>query len=451
MTSWERALRTALGLLACAVTALLFKNALDTPFLFDDRDLVLLNTSLVDPWNLAGVLAWNVARPIVNLSFAVDRVIWGLSSFGYHATNGALHIVAVGLFYGWCTRALTDESGRGRHLGTLWPEWPAFFATCVFAFHPVSASTVVYVSARSEILCAIALLLTLTFARRAIVASSRLSGVLALLCAAVAIGSSSSGAGAPLMVLAYDAWVLRDGGWRRRWWRIYLPSLVVVLVAGMWMGSTLLVQDRVPAHGLFSHVLGEAIVAWRYIWLLLLPRGQSLVHDVAWPSATSLLGLGALFLLAGCVAAAAAIRRSYPLVAFGVLWFVLALAPTSLIPVRDGMTEKRVYVAAAGLLLAGGSALAQPLATKRSARAVATVAVVALLAVTYKRNAHWADPMALWVEAVERAPSAWQAHLGYGDFLREIQQCDRAAVEYEHVLRLYPDQPAATAGLAACR
>lgn len=433
------------------MTALLFKNALDTPFLFDDRDLVLLNTSLIDPWNLAGVLTWNVARPVVNLSFAVDRVVWGLSSFGYHATNGALHIVAVGLFYGWCTRALTDESVRARHLGTLWPEWPAFFATCVFAFHPVIASTVVYVSARSEILCAIALLLTLTFARRAIVASNRRAAALALICGVLAIGSSSSAAAAPLIVLTYDAWVLRDRGWKRRWWRIYLPCLVVVLFAGMWMASTVLLQDRGPAHGVFSHVLGEAIVAWRYIGLLLLPRGQSLVHEVSWPSATSLLGWSAVFLLGGCVAAAAAIRRSYPLVAFGVLWFVLVLAPTSLIPVRDGMTEKRVYVGAAGLLLAAGSALAQPLATRRSARALGVVAVVTLLAITYKRNTHWANPVDVWQEAVQRAPNAWQAHLGYGDLLREIQQCDRATAEYEQVLRLYPGQPAATAGLTACK
>lgn len=433
------------------MTALLFKNALDTPFFFDDRDVVLLNTSLVNPWDLWGVLTWNVARPVLNLSFAADRIVWGLSSFGYHATNGGLHIIAVGLFYGWCTRALTDESSRSRHLGTSWPEWPAFFVTCVFAFHPVMASTVVYVSARSEILCAIALLLTLTFARRAIVGSNRVSAALALACGALAIGSSSSAAGIPLIVLAYDAWVLRDGGWIRRWWRVYLPSLVAVLLACMWMASTVIGQQWAPAHGLFSHLLGEGIVVWRYIGLLLLPRGQSIVHDVAWPAATSAVGLSALLLLGVCVAAAVAIRRSYPLVAFGVLWFVLALAPTSLIAVRDGMTEKRVYVAAAGLLLAAGSALAEPLARRRSVRAVATVAVLALLVATYRRNAHYANPLDVWGEAVQRAPNAWQAHLGYGDLLREIQQCDSAKAEYELVLRLYPDQPDATAGLEACR
>lgn len=433
------------------MTALLFKNALDTPFLFDDRELVLLNTSLVEPWNMFGVLTWNVARPVLNLSFAVDRIVWGLSSFGYHTTNGGLHIIAVGLFYGWCTRALTDESRRARHLGTVPPEWPAFFAACTFAFHPVLASTVVYVSARSEILGAIALLLTLMFARRAIVSANRVSAWLALFCGALAIGSSSSAAGVPLIVLAYDAWVLRDTGWRRRWWRIYLPSTLLILFAAVWMGSGLLAVDRVPPHGLFSHLLGETMVVWRYLGLLLLPRGQSLVHDVVWPAATSPAGAGALLLLAGCVIAAIAIRRSFPLVAFGVVWFVLALVPSTLIPVRDAMAEKRVYVAAAGLLLAAGSALAEPLATRRIARAVAAVAVVVLLALTYRRNALWANPMDVWEEAVRRAPNAWQAHLGYAELLREIGRCDRATVEYREALRLYPGLPDAEAGLTGCK
>jgi hypothetical protein len=313
------------------------------------------------------------------------------------------------------------------------------------------ASSVVYVSARSEILCVIAMLLTLTFARRAIVASSRVSGTLAVVCGVLAIGSSSSAAGIPLIVLAYDAWVLRDSGWKRRMWRVYVPAALLIVVATAWMAAGGLGVDRIPPHGLFSHLLGETIVAWRYVGLLLLPTGQSLVHEVDWPAATSAVGLGALVLLAASVTGAVVSRRSRPLIAFGVLWFALALAPTTLIPVRDAMTEKRVYVAAAGLLLAAGSAFAEPLATRRSARALATVAIVALLLVTYRRNPHWANPMEVWEEAVRRAPNAWQAHLGYGDLLREIRRCDQAVAEYEHVLRLYPGQSAALAGLAECR
>jgi Tfp pilus assembly protein PilF len=115
------------------------------------------------------------------------------------------------------------------------------------------------------------------------------------------------------------------------------------------------------------------------------------------------------------------------------------------------MAEWRLYPAATGLLVAAASALAAPLASRRAARAIATIAVTVLAAVAYARNTRWSDPMAMWEEAVGRSPAAWQAHLGYADLLREIDRCDRAAPEYREALRLYPDQPDARAGLAACR
>ncbi len=378
-------------------------------------------------------------------------MVWGLSSFGFHVTNGILHIIAVALFYGWCTRALADESSRTRHLGTLWPEWPAFFAASIFAFHPVIASTVVYVSARSELLCAIGSLAALMLARRAIATASRPAALLAIAFGIAAVGSSSSAAALPLLVLAYDAWILRDDGWRRRMWRIYLPATALIAVAAALRLPAILGADRVPPRGLIENLVVEATVAWRYIGLLLIPRGLALVHDVHWVVPWHPLGLASLALLAGGVAAAIRIRRSYPLVAFGVLWFVAVLAPTSsVIPVRDVMVEKRVYLAAAGLLLATASALARPLATKRLARGIGTALLAVLIVLTYTRNARWSDLMGMWEDTVRRAPGAWQAHLGYADLLREIHRCDRAIGEYREVLRLHPEHPAAVAGMRAC-
>ena len=45
---------------------------------------------------------------LTTLSYAIDRALWGFSSFGFHLTNVILHIVVVALFYGTCTRALAD-------------------------------------------------------------------------------------------------------------------------------------------------------------------------------------------------------------------------------------------------------------------------------------------------------------------------------------------------------
>jgi hypothetical protein len=101
--------RAALGLLACALTALAYQRAFDLPFVFDDRVTVLLNPALVQPWDWRALLGlWGLP-----VSFAADRALWGFSSFGYHLTNAIIHVVVVALFYGTCTRALADTD-RGQ-------------------------------------------------------------------------------------------------------------------------------------------------------------------------------------------------------------------------------------------------------------------------------------------------------------------------------------------------
>jgi hypothetical protein len=209
----------------------------------------------------------------------------------------------------------------------------------------------------------------------------------------------------------------------------------------------------VPPRGAVENLLTEGLVVWRYLGLLLLPRGQALVHQVH--GVTSLWQPAALTLmavLAGGIGIAVARRRADPLLAFGVVWFVGVLAPTtSFFPVRDAMAEHRLYLASAGLLLATASFAARPLATWRTARAVVAILLLGLAAGTYRRNQTWSDPMLLWEESVRRSPDAWQAHWGYGELLREIGQCARAGPEYEAVLRIHPGHRGAEAGLRRCR
>lgn len=455
------ALRAALGLLACGLAALAYQNTFDNPFVFDDRETVLLNPSLIAAWDWRAAAVHNLARPVVNLSYALDRALWGFTSFGFHVTNVVLHITAVGLFYGWCSRALSDGarlgSGPSRARAAdasdagLAPAWGAFCAAGIFALHPVMSAAVGYISARSELLAAMGALASLTFARRAIVAANRPAAFLAVAFGALAIGSSSSAAALPLLVLAYDAWVLRDPGWALRAARIYAPATLAVAMAAAWY-ATGMDTANMPPRGFFEHLLTQELVTWRYLALLAVPVGQALVHQVHWvgtpfdPASFILLPL-----LAACITFAIWKRGRQPLVAFGVVWFVGVLAPTAIVSVRDAMAEHRLYLASGGLLLATASLAARPIAGSRVARAVLALVLAMLAVATYRRNELWSDPMKLWEESVERSPQAWQAHWGYGELLREIGRCDRAVPEYEAVLRLNPWHADARARLEACR
>ena len=64
------------SLLACSaavvVAGLVYLNSLHNPFVYDDVLSVVNNTSLTDP-TLRSVLMQNVSRPLVNVSFALNR------------------------------------------------------------------------------------------------------------------------------------------------------------------------------------------------------------------------------------------------------------------------------------------------------------------------------------------------------------------------------------------
>jgi hypothetical protein len=114
------------------------------------------------------------------------------------------------------------------------------------------------------------------------------------------------------------------------------------------------------------------------------------------------------------------------------------------------MMEHRLYVPSLGLLLAAAAALSRPLAAHRTVRLVALSTVLVLAAVTRARNLAWSEPVRIWEEAVQRAPTAWQAHFEYAESLREGGKCDRAMSEYDAALRLNPGFDAARAGQSVC-
>src|SRR3954467_11806265 len=98
-----------LPLLAIVVACVAYANAIDNPFVYDDHDTVIGNRSLADLSNVRFILVYTPFRPLVNVSYAVDRWLWDYRPSGYHLTSIALHALAVLLLYGWLRRILTDS------------------------------------------------------------------------------------------------------------------------------------------------------------------------------------------------------------------------------------------------------------------------------------------------------------------------------------------------------
>ena len=285
-------------------------------------------------------------------------------------------------------------------------------------------------------MCAVWFLAALLLAREAILSGSRVSTAAAVLCGLLAIASKEIGLVLPFVVLAYD-WLLRPGdaaARRRRLWRVFVPALVLLGGIGAYRLVALRGISDGAAMSPLLNMLTQAIVIWRYVGLLAWPAGQSIMHAVhRVTSIADPLGWIAVAGLAGACVAAFRARRSHPTVALGVLWFFAVLAPSSsVIPLREGMAEHRVYLASAGIFIAVASAFARGaksgaatadkaianrgLSPERGASLVARTGragvfcavLTVLFALTLMRNRVWSDPVALWTEATVHA----ERHVG---------------------------------------
>ena len=440
--------------LACAA----YYNALHNPFVYDDHDTVIANASLVDPTNVKFVLVYSPFRPVVNASYALDRWFWGYRPFGYHLTNVALHASSVLLLYAWLRRILGDTGSSGAAS-------PAAFAgAALFAVHPLQSEAVAYVSGRSELMCAVWFIAALLLARDAILSGSRVRTAGAVLCGLLAIASKEIGLVLPFVVLAYD-WLLRPGeeaARRKRLWRVFVPAFVLLAGVGVYRLLALRGISSGTALGPLLNMLTQAIVIWRYVGLLAWPAGQSIMHGVH--RVTSVADPNAWVGFAGLVAACAGafrLRTSYPVVALGIVWFFAVLAPSSsVIALREGMAEHRVYLASAGIFMAVASAFARG---AKSAAATADKASVSrwragvfcavllvLFALTVMRNRVWSDPVALWTEATVHAEGMWEPHYALADSLREAGDCPAALPEYQRVVTLHPAHRDAFTNMGIC-
>jgi len=447
--------------LAAALGALVYLAALGNPFVYDDRATVLNNPSLVDLANWRFVLVYSLFRPVVNVSYAIDRAVWGFDAFGFHLTNLLLHLVNIALVHRFVWHAAGDAARRHGEEPPATRGLVAFATSALFAVHPLLTEAVGYVSGRSEVLCATFLLAALLMGRRRLAGGAWpwLAGGLAMF--ALALGAKEVAAVFPFLLAAYDG--LCGGGTpadrRRRLWRLHAPLAAAVAAAAVVRLATLAAEPTAIGFGSpWQNALTQVTVVTRYLGLLVLPVGQSIAHAVEAPAPAGAV-VAALVLLAAGAWAAFAARRRAPLATLGAIWFLLLVAPSSAVPLREPMAEHRVYLASAGVFLIAALVLASRPSARAGAGAravpgwrvaVLVAALAALGGLTVARNRVWASPVTLWADAAVAAPRAWEPHYQLGDALRESGRCADAIEPYLVVTELRPSHRDAFNNLGIC-
>ncbi|MDH5508995.1 MAG: hypothetical protein OEZ32_01435 [Nitrospinota bacterium] len=430
-------------------------GALDYPFHFDGIKGIQNNIVLDDIRRADLIWNHNPSRFLPNYSFALNRHLGGLNTFGYHLVNVSLHAAVVLLLFhlvGLMFRAAGRLDGREPNPGRS--ENIQFTIALLYAIHPLNTQAVTYLWQR----CATMSALFYFLAMAAYLKSSldRLEGApdinwkqwrtISLGAAAAAMITKQVSVTLPV-ALALLEYTMISGSFSRFRQRIgsllpFLPLLFVVpfLTFHYQTGEVMDLTYRKgellsPLH----YLLTQFNIIILYLKLLLLPIGQNLDHVIPvvtsfWESAGSFALLAALFMTGVWLIK---INR---MASFGVIFFFLAMSvESSFFPIPDIVFEHRMYLPSVGLFLAF-AAIVEKISFKWSSQAMgalvalALVATVSLSVATIKRNQVWATAESLWKDVVDKYPDSTRGLINLASVKKKSGKYEEAEKLYERVV-----------------
>ncbi len=423
--------------------------ALFSPFIYDDNYLVKSARFNTPGSLIQGLFHYN--RPLVWLLDTTSFHLWGLNPLGYHLVNIAVHTVNTLLLMGLFTLLYR----RFRHSDPS----PLLTGTVglFFLLNGSLSMSVVLISARSVLLVTFFYLLALILFVRALDSDRRLIwlGVATAYLAALLSKEIAITLPAALLLLA-----LADGQslgtmWHRHRKLVMLISIITIgfLVKvshfnyGSTIGGTQLPFNR------WEYLLTE-VTAWlHYLKIFIIPNPVWMSGDWAWPVIHSPIELHFLIALAIVLLVLAALVLAWVkgqrLLAWGGLFFFLALAPTSsLVPIADPVMEYRLYLPAIGLTLVIGMlvylSIRKLFENRRHWRTFAQITLLVLLTISLvlslrARLEVYRSTEAFWQDAAVKSPDKIRPHFNLAQTYTIQGQWTKALREGQKALALEPD------------
>lgn len=370
------------------------------------------------------VLSYAYYRPILNLSFLTNNLVYQFGLWTYHFVNIVLHAMAGCLFL-----AVVRRLGFSRKL--------AFFLALIFVVHPTLVGAVAWVPGRTESIVAIFVLASFINFLDCLKDHRPGSYVWHHLFLLAALFSKEVAVVFPVMCWLYAVVVGR---------RKVLQSENLLFVLGwaiifaVWLGMR------------FHSLHGEPGLGTAYDlkkFLTNLPAILTYLRKAFWPVGLAVLpgpdkivdfyrvavalGLAGIVFLFG--------NKQRGLGLFGLIWFLFFLLPG--LVVADFYYEYRLYLPLMGLVIAlGTTAPARILEKRPVAFWIVLMAIVGALSVgTGKYTSSFHDRISFWEAAVSGWPESAFIQTSLGAVYHTQGDMERAIAHYHKAVEINPREP----------
>jgi protein O-mannosyl-transferase len=448
----ERAIARFGGVLVLIAILATYANHFHNSFHFDDahtiennaaiRELANIPRFFSDATTFSALPANQSYRPLVSTLLAVAYWLGGgLKPFWFHLAVFALFILLMLVLLLVLVRILKIDAPSSSN------RWIALAAAACFGLHPANADTVNYIIASSEIISTLGVIASFA----AYFAFPKLRRYyLYVLPAAIAVLAKPPAAIFAVLFAIYRLLFPE----RARPTETSLQRLREIAVPFIVCGAMLVFVQRMTPRswvaGALStpnYLLTQPYVAWLYFKTFFWPAGLSADYDLD-PFTTThdpRFWAGFFFLvlfIAGGVGAAC--FRKTRLLGFGLLWFLIALLPTSLFPLAEVMNDHRTFLAYVGLVIsvAGAASLALRLGVDYSSFDKVAVGFIVILLLTvighetWQRNKVWKSEESLWHDVTIKSPRNGRGLMNYG--LTLMAKGDyNGALDYFHRARVF--------------
>lgn len=373
-------------------------------------------------------------RPLVTLSLVLDRSLWGSNPLGYHATNLVLHAVSILMVALFIWLLLRNRAA-------------AIGGAFLFAVHPVHAESVCWISGRTDLICAVFLLGGLNLYLIYRTSGRRIALVASYVLIALALLSKELAMLAPVLV-ALAAWAFGE----RKYKRIVLDALPYAALAlayfavrsGVLYGTEPLTDERSSLH----QAATVAYSIFIHFQILLLPHTAHLSYEVVMQEIANAGTFAILLSLAALTWFLWSYRSSAPIPFFGLVWFLLTIAPASALAGREISTivsQRFLYLPSVGLAVVFGWALARVLQARSSIRitgvGVALAIVLAFSALSVKQSALWANEVVFWEQFTRDTPTIGWSYYHLGMAYHNAGNYKKAVLAHQGAAELMPEKP----------
>ncbi len=448
--------RFLVGLLL-VVVILAYSNHWHNDFHFDDAHTVQSNIYIQHIGNIplffkdcktfSSIPSHGSYRPVVSTTLAIDYWMGGgLNPVYFHLSTFILFLLQGVLMFFFFKKILDTVAAESP------TEYIALFASGWYLLNPVNAETINYVISRSDSLSTFFVLLAFVLYQYSDFARKTFLYLVPVFIGALAkptaimFGPILVGYHLILEQQVRSVFAIEKYNWGRLL-KVALPSIL------LFVGVYALVKHMeegmfVPGgSSLSAYVLSQPFVYLHYVGMFLLPLQLS--ADTDWsvfadPFAPQVI-VGWLF-LAGLLVTliyTADNKRLKP-IAFGIIWFLLSLVPTTFVPLAEVMNDHRMFYPHVGTVLAltwAGYLLLQKFWAGTAHALAALLCVLGLSAYasgTYERNKVWATEASLWKDVTEKSPMNGRGQMNYGLTLMAKGDYEGAEKCYAQGLKLLP-------------